>query len=311
MSQVLCNVSFVTKRDHREEDVQGRMRIWHQSMTDLARLPGYFGILRDHAARVGSSGTVVDLHGLDSRTYPDGTAPVEMTRFSWLHHLAFVQIVRNAMEAEAAGYDAVAISCFVDPALDMARSAVDIPVVSSCEASLLAATAVGRSFALVTLDMSMVRVLRELVHRYGFTDRVVSISHFDPPLDEFVLDQAFAGSIELTNRFVTEARHAIALGADVIIPAEGVLNAVMVKNGIRDIDGVPVLDSYGTLLGFAELYVHLQRVTGLKTSRAGVFARPGSEITTHVEALTAQILGEREMVKVTPSDRPAKMQVFT
>ena len=38
------------------------------------------------------------------------------------------------------GYDAVAVSCFADPGLELARSLVDIPVVSSCETALLVAS---------------------------------------------------------------------------------------------------------------------------------------------------------------------------
>src|SRR5690606_5915420 len=107
--------------------------------------------------------TTVDLHGVRPGTYPDGMPPVEMVRYRWAHHLAFVQIVENIMAAEREGYDAVAISCFVDPGLEEARSVVDIPVVSSLETALLVSSTIGRAFGLLTLDDAMATTLGELV----------------------------------------------------------------------------------------------------------------------------------------------------
>lgn len=268
------------------------VRIWHQSMTDLTRLPGYSGMLRDHALRVADGDTHVDLHGLDARTYAAGVPPVAMCGYPWFQHLADVQIVENAMTAERAGYHAVAISCFVDPGLELARSLVDIPVVSSCETSLIVASAVGRSFGLITLDSAMVRVLSALIRRYGYAERVAFLAAFDPPVDEFELDGAFKGSCELIGRFTDLARRAIAAGADVIIPAEGVLNTVLVRNDVRDVDGTPVLDSYGSLLRFAHLLVRMRELTGLRTGRSGGYARPSPQIVNGIGKITATILNK-------------------
>jgi len=266
-------------------------RIWHQSMTDLDRLPGYKAMLGEHARKVGGTDFEVDLHGVLPETYPSGMAPVEMTRYRWAHHLVYTQFVENAIRAEAEGYDAVAISCFVDPALDLARSAVDIPVVSSCETALLVAATIGTSFGLVTIDQSMVRILRELVARYGFADRVPVIATLDPPMDEFELDEAFVGRGPLIERFSAEARRLIARhDIDVLIPAEGVLNTMLVRNRLSEIDGVPVLDSYGALLQFADMRVRLRRSTGLMTSRKTAYAKAPAEVMQHLRRLTSSVL---------------------
>ena len=266
-------------------------RIWHQSMTDLGRLPGYKAMLAEHARKVGGTDFEVDLHGVLPETYAQGMAPVAMTHYRWAHHLVYTQFVENAVRAEAEGYDAVAISCFVDPALDLARSAVDIPVVSSCETALLVAATIGNSFGLVTIDQSMVRILRELVAKYGFADRVRAITTLDPPMDEFELDQAFVGQGPLLDRFSEEARRLIARhDIDVLIPAEGVLNTMLVRNGLREIDGVPVLDSYGALLQFADMRVRLRRSTGLATSRRSTYAKPPAEMMRHLRRLTSAVL---------------------
>lgn len=266
-------------------------RIWHQSMTDLERLPGYKTMLAEHALRVGNGLLQVDLHGVLPETYPPGVAPVALTKYRWAHHLVFDQFVENAVRAEIEGYDAVAISCFVDPGLELARSAVDIPVVSSCETALLVSAAIGHSFGLITIDPAMVRIVGELVSKYGFANRVRFIESLDPPMDEFVLDQAFQGIGPLVPSFSAQARRLIAQhDVDVVIPAEGVLNTMLVRNGIREIDGVPILDSYGALLQMAEMMVRLRHTTGLGPSRRLCYAKPPPDLMSPLRRLTAGVL---------------------
>lgn len=265
------------------------VRIWHQSLTDLTKLPGYADMLSDHARRICGPETIVDVHGLRPGTYPPGMAPIEMGRYRWAHYLAFAQVVENVMRAEKEGYDAVAISCFVDPGLEEARSVVDIPVVSSCETALLVSSVIGRAPSLLTLEESMARTLRELVHRYGYDDRVVSVEAMDPPLTEFELDQAFSGSPEFVERFRKDAGRLVEKGADVIIPAEGVLNTVAVRNNVADVAGTPVLDSYGSLLAFAEMLVQLRRRSLLAVGRNGSYARPPAYLVEHLRSVTATV----------------------
>lgn len=266
------------------------IRIWHQSFTDLTQLPGYADMLAEHARRVCRADTVVDLHGLLPGTYPSGMAPIDMSRYRWAERLGSLQLVENAMRAEREGYDAVAISCFLDPGLEEARSVVDIPVVSSCETSLLVSAAAGRAFGLLTIDEAMAVVLRDLVRRYGFAERVTTVEALAPPVTEFELDAAFAGSPAFVRRFSEQAQRLIAAGCDVIIPAEGVVNTVLVRNKVQDIEGVPVLDSYGALLAFAEMLVQLRRTSGLPIGRRGSYARPPEPIIRHLRKVTGAAL---------------------
>lgn len=267
--------------------------IWHQSMTDLAQLPGYRQMLGEHARRIGADDFAVTLHGVRPGTYPDGIAPVALTSYAWAHHLIFDQFVENAVRAQAQGFDAMAISCFVDPGLELARSAVDIPVVSSCETALSVASCIGRAFGLITIDRSMVRALRGLVARYGHGERVKAIETLDPSMDEFALDEAFQGRGPMVERFLAQARALIARhDIDVLIPAEGVLNTMLVRNGVQQVDGVPVLDSYGALLQHADMLVRLRRRAGLMTSRQGEYAQPPTPVMDHLRRLSATVLQE-------------------
>ncbi|TCT08424.1 Asp/Glu/hydantoin racemase [Tepidamorphus gemmatus] len=270
------------------------MRIWHQSYTDLNRLPGYAAMLARHARAVCGPQTEVELHGLRPGTYPDGVPPVAIAGYPYARRLADLQVVENVMTAERLGYDAVAISCFLDPGLEEARSLVDIPVLSSCETALLIASTVARSFGLLTLDAAMAAHLRHLIARYGFAGRVAVVAPLDPPLDEFELDQAFAGSAAFVDRFSAQAGNLIAAGADIIIPAEGVLNVALVRNRVTTIAGAPVLDSYGALLTLAEAMVRLRRTSGLTVSRVGEFARPPADIVNGLRGIVADIMSANE-----------------
>jgi len=268
-------------------------RIWHQSMTDLERLPGYRSALGEHAAKVGADDFEVVLHGVMPGTYPDEVAPVELTRYALAHHFIFDQFVENAARAQADGFDAVAISCFVDPALDLARSAVDIPVVSSCETALMVSASIGSAVGMVTIDRSMVTVFRALVAKYGCAQRVRAIETLQPAMDEFELDEAYHGRGPLLARFEAHARSMIAHhDVDVIIPAEGVLNTMLVRNRIHEVDGVPVLDSYACLLQHADMLVRLRRRTGMAVGRHGIYATPPAHVMKHLRRLTASMLQE-------------------
>lgn len=269
------------------------MKVWHQAVSDITELPAYARILDEHARRILPPDVKVDLHGAKPGSYSHGLLPVQTGKFRWWHHLVAIQIVEAAREAEAQGYDVFASTCFLDPGLDEARSVVDIPVLSACETALLVASTIGRRFAFITIDPAFARTLQEMIRRYGFDGRVFAVETMDPPLSEPELEPIFAGSDEFVARFAKQATRFVAAGADVIIPAEGVLNMALVRNNVINIEGVPVLDSYGALLLTAQMAVSLRRRTGLSVSRAGTYARPNHAIISHIGKLTAEILMKR------------------
>jgi allantoin racemase len=112
-------------------------------------------------------------------------------------------------------------------------------------------------------------------------------------LTELDLDKGFSGSAELVERFCANARRLIAKGADVLIPAEGVLNTLMVRNALAEFDGVPVLDSYGAVLAIAETLVHLKNRTGLRVSRSGAYANPPAPIVDHIRTTAIRAFQDR------------------
>jgi allantoin racemase len=278
------------------------IRIWHQSFTDLEQLPSYAVMLSEHVARVCAPNTTVEVHGVRPGSYPDGMNPIEATRYPWSNHVLASQIAWNALRAEREGFDAVAISCFFDPGLREARSLVDIPVVSMCETALLLGTSTGGRFGLLGLQGEQTFALQELARTYGATDRVVATLPIAPPVTEAELEGVYAGGGDLMERLERVAAEAVRRGADLIVPAEGVLNTSLVRRGIRSLAGVPVLDAYGLLLGYAEMLVRLRRSTGLTTSHAGPYGRPPGTASDHITAATAAALLSGARAEV-PGDR--------
>jgi Asp/Glu/hydantoin racemase len=266
------------------------IRIWHQSITDLELLPEYAATLTHHATQVCDPDTTVEIHGVRPGSYPDALTPIEAIRYPWCHQMLSAQIVNNAVQAQRQGFDAVAISCFFDPGLREARSLVDIPVVSLCETALFIATTVGGRFGLLGLGPDQVFALDELAARYGATDRIAAVLPLDPPVTENDLESMHGGGGDLEDRVEEVARRAVAQGADLIIPAEGVLNTALVRRGIRTLAGVPVMDAYGTLLSYAEMLVRLHRSTGMRVSHHGYYAGPRHTDIDHFSAVTAKAL---------------------
>jgi hypothetical protein len=82
--------------------------------------------------------------------------------------------------------------------------------------------------------------------------------------------------------FEATARRAIAEGADVIIPAEGVFNELLFAHGVQRIDGVSVMDCVGVTFLYAEMLVNLRRATGLEVGRRWEYSRPPEPVIAHV-----------------------------
>lgn len=259
-------------------------------MTDVTKLPEYAATLKQHSLTVCAPDTIVDVHGVLPGTYRSSVSPIEAIVNPWIDRMVSAQIINNAVQAERQGYDAVAISCFFDPGLREARSLVKIPVVSLCETVLLLGTAMGGRFGLIGLGPEQVFVLDELAARYGATGRIAATLPLVPPVTEDELEGMHSGGGNLVERVEVVARQAVSMGADMIIPAEGVLNTALMRRGVNNLAGVPVMDAYGTLLAHAEMLVRLQRTTGMQVSHTGYYAGPSSVDFDHITAITLKAL---------------------
>lgn len=253
------------------------LRLFYQSMSDIQQYPKYRSALVEHGSVVLDPTTEIDIHGVRPNTY-GGLAPVEVLKYPYVYHVLLEQVLGNCIRAEERGYDAIVLGSYSEPFLREARCAVDIPVVSMAESTLLVACSVSAKAGLVTVSKDIAWMTERLVGKHHLEARVAAVRVLEPAVTEEDLIAAFADPDLVLTAFAAAARRAIADHADVIIPAEGVLNELLVENGIRDIDGVSVMDCVGVTLLFAEMMTRLRVNTGLKVGRRWEYPMASAEI---------------------------------
>ncbi|QIL80176.1 hypothetical protein G7047_09865 [Diaphorobacter sp. HDW4A] len=234
------------------------MRIWHQSCTELDGLGVYRRTLDAHARAIVATDCSVELHGIPAGRYR-GRSPSSA--------------LGNAVRAEREGYDAFVLGSFSEPFLRELRSAVDIPVVSLTEASLLVACSLGRYIAPISNAPTTAWMTQMSVESHGLNARVLHAESIKPPLEEPALARGFDDPVHVIASFTQAAREAIADGADVLIPAEGVMAELLWANGVHSIDDCPVVDVFGAAWAWAEMMVKLRKRSGLAVGRAWHYRR--------------------------------------
>lgn len=243
------------------------IRIWHQSFTVLSDLAAYDEALKEHFRRVARPDTVIDLHGMREGTYRSNYPgdDIKHAGFQFLHTIQFMQ---GALCAEREGYDAFALSTLPEPGLHEIRTLVDIPVVGYGECAARAAVGAGRKFGALVFIPELAELFRCNVRRHGLGCRLVGAQDVGFRFADVLA--GFDRPEPLIDRFCEAARKLIARGAEAIVPGEAPLNVLLAMNGVRDVDGVPVVDSLGAWVKAAEAEV-LARRAGEEQRASGYF----------------------------------------
>jgi allantoin racemase len=145
---------------------------------------------------------------------------------------------------------------------------VDIPVVSLPETAFLIACSLAERFALVTLSPSYARRLTEVVARHGMAPRLAGIYTLGEGLDERGASAALDDPRPLLGALDRAAAEAVAAGADLLLPSEGILNEVLYANQVRQVQGAAIMDCVGLALMQAEMFVRARRTMGITYGRA-------------------------------------------
>ncbi len=237
------------------------MRIWHQSSTEIDELGVYRTSLIEHAGKTLPADAAIEVHGMPPGRYR-GRAPSAALGNAYAHHRILEPVLTNAVHAEQKGYDAFVVGSFSEPFLRELRAAVDIPVVSLTESSLLIACSLGRYSAIVSNAPTTAWMGRMSVDSHGLGSRVLRVQSIDPPLEEPALAAGFRDPAPVIESFRRAALEAIGDGADVVIPGEGMLAELLYVNGVREIESAPVLDVFGVTWAYAAMLAGLRARTG-------------------------------------------------
>jgi allantoin racemase len=244
-------------------------RLWYQSFVHPTEQAPYIERLQGLLDSAAALDYRFEVHGLD----PPDHLFHPLTEFR-----CAAQTIRNALEAERAGYDAFVIGHFQEPGLLEIRGAVDIPVVGLGEANFLAALSMGRRIGLVTIDPVFIDWHERQVREYGFDQRVVGVRaiHVDLPgfMRAFTDEASYA---KVRTDFMGQVRPLVAAGAEVIIPAGGLPMLLFAREHPFVIDGALVLNGITVVAKAAEMALALHRLTGSVVSRRGTYAKASPE----------------------------------
>lgn len=251
------------------------MKLFYQSMGVARRSEdgAYAQALRRLTQRAAAPGTEVAVHGLGP-----GKAIADQYRF--LELLDTEEILSNGLRAEAEGYDAFLIGNVFEPGLHALREALNIPVLGLCEASVHLACMMGASFSIVNVNPKFVRRITENITSTGLSGRMVSIDTMHVERGQ-VLDQAFEDeSVRkgVVEQFTEAARRGAAKGAEVVIPAGGIVMSILDHAGVHAVDAVPIVNGVIALVKVAELAVQFRQITGHFTSKQMMYAPPSGRL---------------------------------
>jgi allantoin racemase len=246
------------------------IRIFWQSFLDPDdEHRAYVDVVRKRLAQIADAGVSFDIVGI---LPPD----------RHIHRLTELRCglvtLRNALAAERAGYDAIVISHFQEPLLGDIRAAVDIPVVSIGEASLLYACTIGQKIGLVTIDPAFVPWHEEQVLKHGLERRIVGVTAMQITPAEFMSAmEPGPGLDNVIRQFEEQAQPLLAAGAEVLIPAGALPSMALATRRNLTIGGARVIDVVAVGFKSAETAVKLRRITGIEASRRSTFVKPSPE----------------------------------
>jgi allantoin racemase len=241
------------------------MKVFWQSFVDASLNAPYLAKLSSYLNEIAAPDTSVHVAGM---TPPDR----DFGRLSEFR--CAIAAIDNGLQAEDDGFDAYVMGHFQDPGLYELRSALQIPVVGTGEATLLAASQLGRRLGLVTLDKVFSTYHYEQADRYGLGQRIGGIVGLGCKPEDFT--EAFAGNesarLSMLADFKVCAQPLIEAGCDVLVPA-GVLPGLLLcsEHNLR-VAHAPVVNCAAVALKSAEMWVQLQRLNGTQPSRGPSFA---------------------------------------
>ena len=243
------------------------MKIWWQSSTPIHRLHDYRNTLTAHLNSIKRPDTEIHINGVD-----DGSMDLHYNAIVAMNSFAPGGVLNKMIQAGDKGYDAVAIGCFLDPAMQEAREVVPIPIFGLGETSMLAACMYGHKFSGVAFHAKQSQYYDRKAFEYGLNSRHIPFG--DLGIDFNEVQKAFSNPEQMRERFINEARRLAAQGAEVILAACATVNAIIRRENIREVDGALILDCNAVLLKTTEAMADLSHSIGLGASQRLLYQRP-------------------------------------
>lgn len=250
------------------------MKLWYQSMSRQAEWSDYSSALRRILNRIKDPDTEIEVHGI---TKIGGVAD----QFHYLDYLETGEVLENVHTAVKRGFDAFLIGNIGDPGIRAAREIANIPVLGLCETALHTACMMGANFSLVTINEKFTPRIIDNVERYGMMGKLRAVNRMK--LDRILdLDAGFENMKARRNivgQFMKAAELNVEDGGEVIIPAGGVVMALLAEAGVHQASRqTPILNGITSLVKTAEAVVKMNRIMdGAWVSKRLYYAPPTSD----------------------------------
>ncbi len=161
--------------------------------------------------------------------------------------IAASAIFSEVLQAKEEGYDAVTIDCTLEPGLNAARKASQIPVVGAGEAALCLSLLFGERFSVIMPTPTSIGSMVAKIRQMGLWGRVASIR----AINLHVLD--LDDHDRTLNEVYDEARRAVDVdGAEVIVLGCTVMGPI--ADALAERLGVPVIEPGTAALKLAEAF---------------------------------------------------------
>lgn len=239
------------------------MKIWFQSCGAIGKDPlwsPYEKALKEHAGKVARPDTVVELHGQEA-TIPG------IDRYYASRNVCAVQSIKNAIRAEREGFDAFVHITTTDAGSDEIRELVDIPVIFMLESSVHLAMTLAPKFAFFGHNNLIMAQMQRQAKQYGLTENMVEGGYLEG-VSYMTFGDMYGNPEKHVDTVTQKIKGIVANGANVIISGALPLGVWLAKQGITELEGACVLDTFGYIIKQAELMVDLKKM-GIKRSKYG------------------------------------------
>jgi len=252
------------------------MQIWYQAYSPTAHADPKWAHFEEACERyvptVARPGTEIHFAGVEKR------AP-KMVLSSYVQYLHLGQIIENAITAERNGFDAFVLAGMRDLGHSEIKEAVDIPVLFSGETSYHIACMLASKFAVIINDEEPLQNATALINRYGLESRSVPGVHLGYSHTDMIA--AFQSHPQrVIEEIKAAAQPAIKQGAGIFVTGFAAINVFLAEQGIREIDGVPVLDSQAAVIKVAEMMVDFRKLGMPKPQKGPLFSVSKDDIQT-------------------------------
>jgi allantoin racemase len=253
------------------------MKIWYQLISSETGMSSFLSTVRRLCTDIAAPGTIVEVHGT-----PHG-ALGDHYRTIWHYDVREFVEIGLKLKREG-GYDVFVIANSLDTALVELREILNIPVISFMEVCCFTACSMGERFSALVQHPKMASRYREIVYGYGLASRLASVESigFAPGSHAMFTDDTIARSY--ISAIEDAARRAADRGAEVLF-LTGSTGALMASRGVFEIEGLPLLHTYGLLVKAAEAAAGMHRATGISISRKNYYQAPPKELLNRVAEL--------------------------